>query len=125
MGAQFLLLIKPQHQKTKDLIIGKGEDWRDETHFRSAYAFAWADWLCIMPLLVSGIIGVLLAQSWGYLLLAALGAISIYFSVIFWVLEKRYTYPSCGPIAYFTYYWGFFLYWGIAAFVYSIIRLTA
>lgn len=124
LGAQLLLLINPQDQKSKDLIIGKGLDWRDETHFRSAYAFAWADWLCILPLLIAGTIGVLLAQPWGYILYGSLGAISIYFSVVFWVLERKYTYPSYGAIAYYTYFWGFFLYWGIAALVYSIVRFV-
>ncbi|MDP8268460.1 MAG: hypothetical protein P9L97_07020, partial [Candidatus Tenebribacter davisii] len=54
MVAQLLILFKPQDQKTKDLLIGKGEDWRDRTHFKSALAFAWADWLVILPLLIIG-----------------------------------------------------------------------
>ncbi len=35
--AQFLMILKPHSQKTKDLIIDKGKDWRDKTHFRSAH----------------------------------------------------------------------------------------
>ncbi len=124
MAAQLLMLFKPQDQKTKDLIIGKGKDWRDKTHFKSAYAFAWADWLVIMPLLISGHIGVLSGNMWGHFIWFALGTISVYFSIIFWFMEKEYTYPSCGPVAYYTYYWGFFLYWGIAAIVYSLTRIN-
>ena len=30
MAAQLLMLFKPNGQKTKDLLIGKGEDWRDK-----------------------------------------------------------------------------------------------
>ncbi|MFC2152246.1 hypothetical protein ACFLSE_06930, partial [Bacteroidota bacterium] len=45
-------------QKTKDLIIGKGEDWRDNSHFKYSLAFAWADWLIIFPLFVIGYWGV-------------------------------------------------------------------
>ena len=41
MGAQLLMLLKPDSQKTKDLIIGKGEDWRDKTHYKSALAFGY------------------------------------------------------------------------------------
>lgn len=29
--------------KLKDILIGKGEDRRDRTHFHVSYAFAWAD----------------------------------------------------------------------------------
>lgn len=122
MGAQLLLLLDPQGQRAKDLIIGKGETWRDETHSRSAMAFAWADLLFALPLLVAGDVGVLMGQLWGYWIWMGLGAVSVYFSIVFWALERKYAYPSCGPLAYYTYYWGFFL-WGIAASAYSVFRL--
>jgi hypothetical protein len=122
-SVQFLMLMKPQSQKTKDLIIGKGEDWRDKTHFKSALAFAWADLLIMFPLLIAGYFGVFSGQIWGYILWIVLGVLSIYFSIVFWVMEKEYTYPSCGRLAYYTYFWGFFLYWGIAAIVYSILQV--
>ena len=124
MGAQLLMLLKPHSQKTKDLIIGKGENWRDKTHYKSALAFAWADWLVIFPLFISGTLGVFMGQFWGYALWLALGILSIYFSIIFWVMEKEYTYPSCGGLAYYTYFWGFFLYWGVGAVVYSIVQMV-
>ena len=124
MGAQLSMLFNPQGQKTKDLIIGKGQDWRDKTHFKSALAFAWADIILLFPIFICGNIGVFLGQLWGYVLWFALGILSIYFSILFWVMEKEYTYPSCGWLAYFTYYWGFFLYWGIIAVVYSISQIV-
>jgi len=119
--AQFIMLLKPQSQQAKDLIIGKGKEWRDHTHFRSALAFAWADILVILPLLVLSSVGVFSGQLWGYVLWLALGILSIYFSILFWVLEKSYTYSAVGWLAYYTYFWGFFLYWGIGTLVYSII----
>ena len=120
--SQFVMLLKPRSQKAQDILIGKGEEWRDETHFKSAYAFAWADWIVVMPLIVTGNIGVLSGHSWGYIIWITLGVISIYFSVLFWVMEKEYTYPSIGAFAYYTYFWGFYLYWGIASVIYSILR---
>ena len=125
IGVQLLVILKPDDQKTKDLVIGKGEDWRDKTHKKSARAFAWADWLLVLLLLAAGNIGVLLGRSWGYILWIPLGFISIYFSILCWVLEKEYTYPAYGPLAYYTYYWGSFLYWGIAAIIYSGFRLLS
>ena len=123
-GVQFMMILKPHGQKTKELIIGKGGAWRDKTHFRSALAFAWADLLVLFPLFISGSIGVLLGQYWGYIVWIVLGILSIYFSIIFWVLEKEYTYPSVGPLAYYTYFWGFFLYWGICATGFSVLAIV-
>jgi hypothetical protein len=120
MVAQFIMLLKPKSQQAKDLIIEKGKEWRDHTHYRSALAFAWADILVIFPLLILSSVGVFSGQLWGYTLWLVLGILSIYFSILFWVLEKSYTYSAVGSLAYYTYFWGFFLYWGIGALVYSI-----
>ena len=123
MFAQLIMLFKPKSRQAKDLIIGKGKEWRDHSHFRSALAFAWADLLIMLPLLIIGTMGVFSGQTWGYALWLALGILSIYFSVIFWVLEKSFTYPSFGWLAYYTYFWGFFLYWGLGATVYALINI--
>lgn len=123
-GAQLVMIFKPNSRIARDLIIGKGEDWRDKSHFKSALAFAWADLLVIFPLLILSIIGVFTGQLWGYMIWLALGILSIYFSIIFWIMEKEYSYPSCGWFAYYTYFWGFFLYWGVGAIVYSIIQMS-
>lgn len=119
VAVQFFMLIKPDSRQVKDLIIAKGGEWRDDTHFRSALSFAWADILVILPLLVFSAFGVFSGQLWGYVLWFALGILSIYFSILFWVLEKAYVYPSSGWLAYYTYIWGFFLYWGLGAAIYS------
>jgi hypothetical protein len=75
--AQLFMLITPNDQKTKDLIIGRGAEWRDRTHFKSALAFAWSDWIIIFPLLVAGTTGALLGYPWGYLAWLALGILSL------------------------------------------------
>ena len=121
---QLLVLIKPNNQKTKDLVIGKGEDYRDKTHRRLTSGIAWGDIIIWFPLLILGSIGVILGQEWGYALWLASGAISIYISIIFWFSEREYTYPSSGPLVYYTYYWGFFVYWGLAVIIYSSLRLA-
>jgi hypothetical protein len=123
--AQFLILKDQKGQEAKDVLIGRGEEWRDRTHFRSAYGMAWADWLLWLPLLVVGSVGVLLGEVWGYVAWAAAGAISLYINVVLWFMEKEYVYPSRGPLRYFTYYWGFFVYWGGLAVLYAILRLFA
>ena len=122
--AQLIMLLHPRGQKAKDILIGKGEDWRDKTHFKSAYALALADWLFFMPVFVLGIIGVLLSESWGYVLFAVAGAISLYINIFLWFLEREYVYSAVGPLAYYTYIWGNFIYWGITILIYSILRLN-
>ena len=124
VAAQFSMLINPESERTRDLIIGKGEDWRDQTHRRMAAGAAWADWLFFGPLFVAGSIGVLLGRTWGYVLFGAAGACSLYINIILWVTEKDYVYPTRGPLKYFTYYWGFFVYWGLAALMYAVARIV-
>jgi len=122
--AQLVMLLQPGGQKAKDILIGKGEEWRDKTHFKSAYALASADWIFFIPVIVLGIIGVLLSEMWGYVLFAVAGAISLYINIFLWFFEREYVYPAVGPLAYYTYIWGNFIYWGLAALIYSLLRLN-
>lgn len=122
--AQFSMLIRPHSQETKDTLIAKGEDWRDLTHFRLAQGAAWADWLFFAPLFLAGSVGVLLGKTWGYVLFGAAGACSLYINIMLWFTEKEHVYPSRGPLKYFTYYWGFFIYWGALALAYSAARIA-
>jgi hypothetical protein len=122
--AQLTILIRPDSQKTRDLLIGKDEDWRDRTHFKMAVGAAWADWLFFVPMFAGGTVGILLGQPWGYVLFGAAGACSLYINVALWFIEKEYVYPSRGPLRYFTYYWGFFVYWGVLALAYSALRIS-
>jgi hypothetical protein len=121
---QILVALRPHSQKTKDFAIGKGEDWRDETHFRSSYGFAWADLIFKIPLLVVGSVGVVLGQAWGYVLWAAAAATAVYVSIVLWFSEREYVYPAWGPLVYYTFYWGFFVYWGVAVVAYAVLRLA-
>lgn len=121
--AQLTILIEPHGRRAKDVLIARGEDWRDRTHFRSAYGFAWADWILLVPLFVAGSVGVVRGQAWGYLLWATAGTISIYANIVLWFTEKEYVYPSRGALAYYTYYWGLFVFWGAAALIYSTLRV--
>jgi hypothetical protein len=121
--AQLIILVEPRGQRAKDILIGKGEEWRNETHFKSAYGLAWADWLVFVPLFISGIIGIVTGNIWGYLLFAASGAIQLYINIMLWFLEKEYVFPSQGPLKYYTYYWGNFVYWGAASLFYGIYRI--
>jgi hypothetical protein len=122
--AQFIILKNPKGRKAKDLLIGRGEEWRDESHFKSQYSMAMADWIIFAPIFVLGIIGILINTYWGYLFFAISASIQIYINVFLWFFERKYVYPSRGPLKYYTYYWGNFIYWGTASLIYGIIRLN-
>ena len=87
---QNVLYMAPTRQQAKDILIGKGEDWRNETHFGMSHGAAWADLVIWLPLLVAGSAGVLLGQAWGFTLWAASGAISVHISIILWFSEREY-----------------------------------
>jgi hypothetical protein len=80
--AQLTIIVRPGGQTARNLLIGKGEDWRDGTHFRSAYGAAWADWLITVPLLALGTTGVLLGRPWGYALYAGAGGVQLFMNTV-------------------------------------------
>ena len=121
---QFRVIMDPHGRTVKDFVIGKDLDWRDETHLLSAIGGSRADWIVFAPLLVLGTIGVLIGSTWGYVLYAAAGAVMLYINVSLWYQEKKNVYPVVGPVAYYTYYWGDFVYWGAASVIYAMIRLN-
>ena len=122
--AQLVILKDPKGKKAKDILIGKDKEWRDSSHFRAAYGLAITDWLIFVPLFIVGIVGILLKSYWGYLFFAVSGAIQLYINTFLWFFEKEYVYPSLGPLKYYTYYWGNFIYWGLASLIYGVLRLS-
>jgi hypothetical protein len=117
-----VFLQSPNSHKSQDLMIGKGEDWRDKTRFRLELGFAWVDLLFLAPLLWPGCVGVLMGQPWGWCCLERQDAAqSISTS---WFTEKELVYPDLGPCKYYTYFWGFVVYWGALSLVYSAMRLS-
>jgi len=121
--AQVFILMEPDGKRAKDILIGKNEEWRDKSHFKSALGLAVTDWLVFMPFLITGITGMILGQYWGYLFFAVSGAIHLYINAFLWFFEKEYVYPPNGPLKYFTYLWGNFIYWGLASLIYGAVRL--
>lgn len=118
-----VFLQSPHSQKSKDLMLGAGKDWRDETDFDLSPGFAWIDWLFVFPLFIAGSVGVQLGDAWGYVLFGAAGTIALYINLVLLFVEKKHVYSALGPLRYFTYFWGLFTYWGALALVYSALRI--
>ena len=124
LAAQLIMILQSDSQRAKDIMIGKGEEWRDEHHKKAAYGLAWGDWIIFTPLFLAGTYGVLNCTELGYILWGISGSIQLYINTFLWFFEKEYVLPANGPLAYFTYIWGNFIYWGLASAIYSILRLT-
>ncbi|RJR46804.1 MAG: hypothetical protein C4567_01860 [Deltaproteobacteria bacterium] len=121
---QILAVRNPHSQKVKDLLIGKGEDYVDRTHFLFCHGTGWADLIMQFPPLAIGSIGVVLGRAWGYLLWMAVASIAIYISIVLWFIDREYVYPKCGPLAFYTYYWGIWVYWSVAVIAYCLFRFN-
>ena len=124
LAAQILMIRNPMGRKTQDIIIGKGEKWRDEHHKKTAYGLAWADWIIFAPLFLAGTYGVITGTAWGYILWGISGAIQLYLNTFLWIFEREYVLPANGPFAYYTYIWGNFIYWGAGSVIYTLLRLS-
>ena len=121
---QLNVAVNPDSQRTKDMIIGRGEDYRDNTHVRVSYGIAISDLIFWLPILAAGSIGVILGRKWGYILWGVSGAISVYISIVLLFTEYQYVFPAVGPLMYYTIIWGFFVYWRVAAITYATLRLS-
>lgn len=123
--AQLTIIVDPKGNKAKDILIGKGQEWRDKSHFKSAYSLAIVDWVVFLPCFAIGVVGVVLGAIWGYFFLGLAGAIQLYINVFLWFFEKEYVYPANGALRYFTYIWGNFVYWGVATILWSFFHIVA
>jgi len=121
---QVLAVRDPHGRKVKDLLVGKGGDYADKTHFLFCRGTGWADLILQFPPLIVGSIGVILGQAWGYLLWGAVAAISVYISIVLWFVDGEHVYYRCGPLAFYTYNWGIWVYWSIVVLVYSLVRIN-
>lgn len=121
---QMLLILNPSSKKVKDLLVGKGKDWQDQTHFNFAYGAAWADLLIHIPILIVGSIGVLQGELLGYVLWVFAAGVTVYINSILWFVEGEEVRKNFGPVMYYTWYWGFYIYWGALTAIYALWRIT-
>ena len=95
-----VFLRAPDSRPAKDLMIGKGKDWRDDTHLDLNHGFARTDLFFFMPLFLLGSVAMLLGQAWGYAFFGAAGACSVYINIALRTVEKKHVYPALGALRY-------------------------
>lgn len=122
---ELLAIFKPDSQKTKDVLVGKGMDYKDRTHAAFCRGHGWADMLFPIPAVIIGSAGVLLGAPWGYMLWFAGAAITVYIHLILLFLEGKVIYSQWGKLAFFTYAWGIWVYWSLIVLVYTLFRVHA
>lgn len=122
---QGLAVSRPHSQKVKDMLVGKGGDYHDGTYFKFCQGTGWADLTISIPLALVGSVGVLFGCMWGYMVWLAGAFITVYIHLVLLFIEGKYIYITWGPLAFFTYGWGLWVYWAIIVIVYSLIRVNA
>jgi len=115
----------PHSQKTKDLLVGKGGDYHDRTYFNFCQGTGWADLTMTLPLCLLGSVGVLFGRPWGYMAWLAGAFITVYIHLVLLFIEGRHIYEKWGPLAFFTYGWGLWVYWALVVIGYSLVRVSS
>lgn len=122
MYLEYLAAFKPDSQKTKDLLVGKGQDYPDKTYAAFCKGHGWAD-LIIFFFVLAGCVGVLLGHRWGYIFWFAGAGVTLYAHTLLLFLEGKHIFNDWGPLAFFTYGWALWVYWAVIVLFYSFDRL--
>lgn len=124
LGAlQLVAVLRPRDDWTIENVYGGTPDDTDPTaYFAFNQGFAWADVFLWMPLQVSGSIGMLLGESWGFLLALAASVPFVYtaFPMFVWDRDLRFRQPT---FTYWVVVWGMFPAFGVIEGVYTFMRL--
>ncbi len=121
---QAAAVFRPQDRRTKDMLVGKGDDYRDETHLAFCRGAGWADLFVQLPLVIVGSIAVLSGHAWAYLPWFAGACITIYIHLVLLFIEGRHIYHKWGAPAFLTYGWGLWVYWAVVVVIYSLVRMV-
>jgi hypothetical protein len=122
-GLQLLALIKPRNLWVIDNIYGGKPEATDPTAYFAFYrGFAVADFFLWAPLQLSGSIGMLLGQRWGFLF-ALMASVPFWYSAIPMLTWDRSLGFQRNTVRYWVLVWGIFPAYGIVEGVYCFLRL--
>ena len=122
---QVLALVRPHDQKTKNLLVGKNEDYHDKTYFLFCQGTAWADLGIQISFVLIGCVTVLFGYLWAYMIWFAGAFITIYIHLVLIFVEGKHITKKMGFLAFFTYAWGLWFYWSIIVVIYSFVRMAS
>jgi hypothetical protein len=116
---QLTVVIYSQGRLAKKL-ANHGREWDDEEHRLRAVGYAYADILVNFPAYILAVMGILSGQAWGYVFLAINGATHVYSSVFLFLSERARDRRIIGTLAFYTYWWGWYLYAGLIGLAFSL-----
>ena len=119
---QLIAVVRPRSPWTIDNVYGSSPDATDPVaYFAFNQGYAWADAFFWAPLQIAGSIGMLLGQTWGFLL-ALMASVPFWYSAIpifIWDRDLGFRRPTVGYWA----TWAVFPAFGILEGGYCLVRL--
>jgi hypothetical protein len=120
---QLAAIVRPRARWTVSNVYGGTPDSTDASaYFAFNQGFAWADVMLWAPLQVVGSIGMLLGQTWGFLLALAASVPYVYSAVPIFVWDRDLGFRGSG-FSYWVVIWGMWPAFGLIQGGYVFIRL--
>lgn len=105
-------------------LANHGLEWDSEEHRLRAVGYAYADIFVNLPSYILAVMGILSNQAWGYVFLAINGATHVYSSIFLFLSERARDKGVIGAFAFYTYWWGGYLYTGALGLAFALWRLV-
>lgn len=122
---QAVALVNPRAQWTIDNVYGGSPEGTDpKAYFAFNQGYAWADPIYWAPLQITGSIGMVLGQRWGFLL-ALMASVPFWYTAIPIFIWDRDMGFRQNTFVYWVIVWGMFPAYGVVAGVYCFVRLLA
>jgi hypothetical protein len=123
-GLQLVAVLRPRDPWTVENVYGGTPEATDETaYFAFNQGFAWADVLLWGPLQITGSIGMLLGQRWGFLV-ALLASVPFWYTAVPMFIWDRDLGFREATFNYWVVVWGIWPAFGILETVYCFVRLV-
>ncbi len=123
LGAQLVAVFRPRAKWTIDNIYGGSPDRTDSTaYFAFNQGYAWADTVFWLPIQLTGCIGMLMGQRWGFLL-ALVGSVPFLYTAITIYIWDRDLKFRRNTFVYWVLIWGVFPSFGVVEGIYCFMRL--
>ena len=124
-GVQLIAVLRPYSNWVIENVYSGHPDATDPTaYFAFNRGYAWADALLWMPLQLSGSIGMLLGERWGFLL-ALMASVPFWYSAVPIFIWDRDLGFRQNTATYWVFVWGIFPVFGVIEGVFCFRRLLA
>ncbi|MGA7759850.1 MAG: hypothetical protein WCA57_18570 [Ilumatobacteraceae bacterium] len=121
---QLVAVVRPRAKWTIDNVYGGSPDDTDpQAYFAFNRASAWADPFLWAPLQITGSIGMLFGERWGFLL-ALMASVPFWYTAVFFYFWDRDLGFRRNTAGYWIVTWGMWPVFGVVESAYCFVRLT-